>query len=309
MFSDLKRLEIELHSECNRSCFWCTNNYKKRSVEILPKNALLNLCRDLKELNFEKKLTVNDIKTITLNGYSEPMMHIDLLKDRVRGIRSVISKVDITINTNGDFLSIESLDGLLLDQISIMDYDSLGHQYWIEKLKSLKATIIKSTKDRIVAFNKDINKIVVKVNWPDNNLIEDRAGYLRNKNLSSNLFKNRQGKRTKPCFEPVFSPVINSNGNVMPCCEMRSDINKPYIMGNIKDDTFSNIWNYEKNIKLRNIFLSKKVEEYPKECLYCQKERLDPLYTDERFLISQHPTKENTIDKNKVYLNSIRRVK
>ncbi len=52
-----------------------------------------------------------------------------------------------------------------------------------------------------------------------------------------------ESKRKYSCDEPKKFIAIDYNGNVMPCCHMRSDNPKhdPYILGNVKDRTLKSI--------------------------------------------------------------------
>ena len=53
--------------------------------------------------------------------------------------------------------------------------------------------------------------------------------------------------RNKTCFVPWFHSVIQSNGDVIPCCYAPDD----YIMGNVNDDSIEKIWNEERYILFR----------------------------------------------------------
>ena len=83
-----------------------------------------------------------------------------------------------------------------------------------------------------------------------------------------------QKLRTEPCFEPMYFVGIDYTGDVMPCCNLRHDVeeHKQYILGNLKDNTLEEILNSNKAIKFREDAASGDNHKMPSCCLYCLKE-------------------------------------
>jgi len=272
MFRDLMRVEIELFSSCNRSCAWCPNNYIVRECGTMQDKTFSSILQSLKIGNFEYKSSRYEKKVITLNGYSEPMMNIDLLKSRVSEIRDVLPAVEPCINTNGDFLTAENLKGLFLEKVSIMDYDRKSKDYWVKKLESCGCKIIEIEDSKISAIHNNISYLSVELSWIDSIELETRGGVLLKHEESRELFE-KTPVRSEPCYEALYYPVINYNGSVMPCCHMRSDTHSDMVIGNVNSSTLEDLWLSDRWVDLREIFLSKDLSTYPEYCKTCIKSR------------------------------------
>ena len=70
---NLRLIEIELFSFCNRKCKWCPNFYIDRNSNIfyLNKQIFINLVKELKEINYSNY--------ITFSRYNEPLSNIKIL--------------------------------------------------------------------------------------------------------------------------------------------------------------------------------------------------------------------------------------
>lgn len=307
MFRDFKRVEIELHSYCNRKCTWCPNHYVDRPYTILNEEIFLSILNSLKNNNFQDKILIRDYKYISLNGYSEPFSKPDLLVKRINQIREILPSIDVVINTNGDFLTKEVLREVAIQQISIMDYDSKGQDYWVKKFKELGILIVSKKVDRVIGTHRNITKIICKLNWTSNFEIENRGGFLPRKlEGEAPKWRNDRIKRTVTCYEPVMFPVINSDGNVMPCCHMRADIHKEFILGNVYDMPLHEIFKKDKYLKFKDIILSGEIDKYPKECQHCHKYRDNPYSCSKRYELREK-YKGIGLNKNKLSTMAIRR--
>ena len=119
-FGNLKLAEIEIFNYCNRTCEFCPNETidRKSKVIELPEACFLNTLQELKKDNFSGY--------VTFSRYNEPLSQDKLLKKRAKQVREYLPNVTLIFNTNGDFLSKRRLDGLDVDEISVMDYDNKG---------------------------------------------------------------------------------------------------------------------------------------------------------------------------------------
>lgn len=112
MINQIRLVEIELHSECNRTCSFCPNSYIDRKFyKQLDENVFKNLIDELAFNGYNQ--------TISFSRYNEPFMHKELLIERIRYIREKLPGVKLVTNTNGDF----DMNGVDLDEITEMDYD------------------------------------------------------------------------------------------------------------------------------------------------------------------------------------------
>ena len=221
--ANIRLIEIELTSQCNRTCDFCPNSYIDRHSEnkVLNKKVFEKLIKELDKHNYSK--------FISFSRYNEPFMHKDILNERIRYIRMNLPNVVLVSNTNGDF-STALVD---IDQITIMDYDN-------NKKEMLTPSF------RIMRLGE----------------INNRGGALDIK----------QKERDFPCYEPKHFVGIDYTGDVMPCCNLRHDVeeHKPYILGNIKDNSLEEILISKKALMFRGIAASGKqslLEPPCKECL------------------------------------------
>ena len=282
MFTNIRRVEIELHSFCNRQCPWCPNkDINRKFYQELNEEIFIKTIKELKENNFEQASThIINSKIITFNRFSEPMSHIELLKKRIKQARKIIPKVIYSINTNGDFLTKENLKGLNLNQLNIMDYDNMGAERCRKRLMDAEVIILGEENNLIIGTHKNIDKIMYFVDWPENFYLEDRAGILKNDiflNDKKLKWKDDKKIRTEPCIEPRDYISIDYLGNVTPCCHIRSDYkeHEQYVMGNIYISSLKEIYQSYKWSKFRETMLSGDYENYYETCKNCAKYRKD----------------------------------
>lgn len=238
MIKDLKLVEIELFSYCNRKCEWCPNSIIDRFTNnyILNKNILNKIIIELSHNNYSG--------AISFSRYNEPMSHIDLLKDRIDFIKNYLPNVKLISNTNGDFISEENLKQLYIDELTIMDYDCIGLQQCINKLKNANVHIREIKYPYIYGKFDDI-EILYFVDWIKFAKISNRGGILNEYSKNNRTFK---------CEKPKRFIGINYDGTVSPCAEIRNDINinKGYILGSLFDNSIEEILLKEKTIKFLN---------------------------------------------------------
>jgi len=224
--NDLKLVEIELFSYCNRTCGWCPNNFIDRKFNnfVLDENVLENLLIELKEQDYKG--------VISLSRYNEPFSKPKLIEMFLYLKDKYLKDNKVVCNTNGDFDFSQFKDKI---EITEMDYDLNKEEKLDENFRVMRL--------------KNIN---------------NRAGALD---------FNKSYKRNTPCFEPMFFVGINYDGTVSPCCNIRNDIeiHKAYIMGNLKKDSLTNILNYEKNIKFRELVSKGVYDLFPEICKSCNK--------------------------------------
>lgn len=255
MLRNIRLVEIEVHSHCNRKCYWCPNRFIDRSkYEEMDKDLYVKLLRDLKKHNFSG--------TISYSRYNEPMAYPSLFKERVKMAKEILPNVKLVSNTNGDFLLKENLVDLDIDELTVMDYDCIQPKKAMKKLLDAGVSITKVNEEFIYGKVKGTS-IMYYTNWVKKASIEDRGGSLE---------EWSREKRMKPCYEPTYFIGIDYNGNVMPCCHLRSDNTDhgEYILGNLKDSNISEIYYSQRAKKIRdNAYRSD--FDYLKPCKYCQK--------------------------------------
>jgi len=253
---DVRLVEIEIHSYCNRKCEWCPNKFIDRNFkQYLKEEIYINTLKNLRDNKYNG--------VISYSRYNEPMALPELLKERVRQAKHILPNVKLVTNTNGDFLSKENLNGLLIDELTIMDYQCIGLENCLKKLNDVEVNIISIKDNKFIYGIINNTKILYYVNWAKHAKIEDRGG---------SLFEYQDDKRFSSCLEPTHFVGIDYNGNVMPCCHMRSDnkLHEQYILGNIYEQKLSEIYNSNKSQNIR--LYAKICPEKLNPCTYCTKE-------------------------------------
>jgi radical SAM protein with 4Fe4S-binding SPASM domain len=256
-FGNLRIVEIELFNYCNRICDFCPNEFIDRKSKFieLPEGCFLNTLKELKDKDFSGY--------ITFSRYNEPLYNIDVLKKRAKQVRKLLPEVTLIFNTNGDFLSKDKLEGLSVDEISIMDYDHKGIDKCIKWMEVAGIKITETNYPFIKGKFKDID-ILYYVDFVENHkLWNDRGGSRKELSLKE--------RRTEPCLEPDRFIGIDYDGNMMPCCATRSDIeeHKDYILGNINEKNILDIFNSEKAVLFRKNTMEGNFTEDMKPCHYC----------------------------------------
>ena len=211
MIKDVRLVEIEIHSYCNRTCWFCPNSFIDRSHKIEMKEwVYLKILQELKDMEYKG--------VISFSRYNEPLSYMDLFVKRLKQAKEYLPNVKLVTNTNGDFWNEKNRERLvgLIDEITVMDYDT--------------------TKKSIVDYEFKNMRVLEIGGFDDFN---NRAG----------LLDIEGGLRTSPCYEPTYFIGIDYNGSVMPCCNYRSDAHESMILGSVEKNTLSNIYTQGKNIR------------------------------------------------------------
>jgi|10_taG_2_1085330.scaffolds.fasta_scaffold26082_2 hypothetical protein len=233
----LYKLEVEVFSYCNRKCWFCPNSFVDRmsTNNYMPERTYLDLLEELRDHSFRG--------IISYSRYNEPFAD-DIIFTRMEQAKKIIPKVHLHANTNGDYLNKDKLllaEKSGLKSLKIMLYgtsDDPSKQYTREEvLKVLEKTNrrcelkLKTVEDKThkMTWVSQVGKMEVNVVAIDFKISgTDRGG---------TLDSLKREVRTRPCGMPMVDTFIDWNGNVMPCCNVRSDIKEHewYIQGNINE--------------------------------------------------------------------------
>lgn len=290
--SCIKKVYLEIDSFCNRKCDWCFNKYgSRRGHHQMEEDLFLEILHQLNRNNFGYNNKKGENTSITLLGYNEPMSDINLLKRRVNQIKQILpGNIIIETSTNGDYLSNENLKELNLTRLLINDYDNKGMDYWRNRLDNeLKCVIIDQceSSEIIQCIHRYIGLIICQCNWTKNRLIEDKAGVLTKEDVNEDIkWKDDLKERDFACRETEYFITIDHNGNVLPCCHMRADVedHKEFILGNLHNETLNKIYYSKKAANFRKRMLD--VEQFPNPCKYCRKDRLEYV-SDDMILVNE----------------------
>lgn len=244
----LKLIEIEVFSYCNRKCWFCPNSFIDRHSgnTIMPEDMYLNILSQLKEINYNQE--------VTYSRYNEPLAFKDIILKRISQAREYLPDAKLRTNTNGDFVSLEYIYELRdagLNELFIQQYLSNNELYdhlkmkkrMLQKIKSLGVgySIISDIENHRIEYNLNIPGITVHLR-ARNFAIE---GTSRTETVSK---FNSEYVRTKACIQPFNNMYIDYNGYIMVCCNTRSDTpgQEDAIMAHVNDDSLWNIYRNER---------------------------------------------------------------
>lgn len=251
---NLRLVEIELHSYCNRKCKWCPNNYidRKSDCYYLDEALFRRLIKELAENQYEGR--------ISFSRYNEPFYDTENLNNCIKIIKEHLPNVVTVSNTNGDYITREVLGNMLIDELSIMDYDSNNKSVLLDRLTGWGVTNILDYGNYLVGTfgNK---KVLYYCSWNDVAEISDRGG---------NLEQYSKTVRDYPCYEPLYFVGINYDGTVSPCCNIRNDCDnqKLYIIGDLNKQSLADILRSKRYMDfVEKVTKSKYDPSMP--CYYC----------------------------------------
>jgi radical SAM protein with 4Fe4S-binding SPASM domain len=269
-------ISAELTNNCNLHCPECSSG-----------SGLMQRERGFMNLDLFKRV-VKELApylfNINLYFQGEPMLH-PLFFSFVRNCKNTHT----VVSTNGHFLSVENSEEIVRSGISklIISLDGLDQDTYsaYRKNGSIQTVLdslsnIKTAKEKSGSLMKvEIQFLVSRFNEhqiPGVRLLADRVKaslklksmQIINKNDISKWlpldrkfarYKIKNGeyviKNSLPdrCARLWFNPVITWDGNVIPCC---FDKNAEYVMGNLYNDSFREIWDGSKYRIFRKSVLS-----------------------------------------------------
>lgn len=231
MLSQIRLIEIELFSFCNRTCNFCPNHFIDRISDnkILDEKLFVRLIQELKDNKYSG--------VISFSRYCEPFAFRNILEERISYIREQLPDIKLVCNTNGDY----DWEGIDIDELTIMDYD------------------IKLPKEELGLFKRDKKPFLVR---------KMRLGKINNR--AGSLKIRKKFVRDFPCYEPSYFVGIDFNGSVNPCCNIRSDVkeHENYTLGNLSSNTLEEILTSSLATNFRN---KVKSCEFDKVCVSCSK--------------------------------------
>lgn len=231
-------VEVETTSYCNRTCSFCPNSFIDRLSEKLtmPEATWQSILAGLEEVAYDG--------TLVWSRYSEPLSERRIL-DRILEVRRVAPRCRICINSNGDFLDagyLRELEQAGLDRLWVDIYFPDEEVYDLEAARRYHAKFLKridrtcelvasspELTHRIVSERAEIVTHVRNVAAMKALDLSDRGGLIQ---------IARETVRYAPCYAPYKHLVIDWDGSVVICCQLRSDSpsHKKAVVGRIGAD-------------------------------------------------------------------------
>lgn len=220
-------VEISVAGLCNRACVFCPHSDPDYpSVNAFVDPFLIDkLAGELAGIGFKG--------LILFSGFGEPLLDKKIF-DHIATVRRRIPEARIELITNGDALKKKRLRRLFdsgLSTILISVYDGEAEA---EAFKALcKETGLR--KDQYVIRNRYLP--------PEQDFgitLTNRGGMMEN---AENAIPAVKEPLKQPCYYPHYMVVMDYLGDVLLCPH---DWGKKKILGNIRTDTFQDVWMSEK---------------------------------------------------------------
>lgn len=221
--------ESLLHPEFDKMLSYC---YEKGVKAGLSVNSLVM------EKNIARRLidARPNLLFFALDGHDDESFY------EIRGVPNAYGKSKENIL---NFLELKKESGSKIKTvITMIDFpknrDSIDrmYNYW-RKMEGIDGVLLKP----FTNWNGEVEKI--------NSLVSESS-----KSSLINPVKKKRSGRVR-CHSPWLRMSITWDGGVVPCC---NDYDKKYVLGNLKDNSLTEIWNGEKMQQLRKEFISGNVE-------------------------------------------------
>ncbi|MBT6672347.1 MAG: radical SAM protein [Lentimicrobiaceae bacterium] len=213
---------------CNRTCEFCPRVDK----DLYP-NQNLNISLDLcKKINDELK-SLNYKGGLVLSGYSEPMLHPEL----IQVVKILGDSIHLELVTNGDKLTSKIAKELFENGLDIMVVSMYDGPHQIDEFTKI-------FKDANITEN----SYILRDRWYS--VDEDYGVKLTNRAGVATEGNQDIVNMSRPCYYPFYSVMLDWNGDVMLCVQ---DWNKKIKMGNITFSSLLDIWQSSGYKKYRNV--------------------------------------------------------
>lgn len=242
------KVQLELHTFCNRSCPWCFVPYFKRNkLDNLRYMSDDVFFKTLSEIVHNQDLFHQPLE-ISLVRHQEPLYDSKYLQHRVKQLRKYFRehapsfKYKLHMFTNGDYLNDDTvLDCIGVDGVYVNDYDNSGYDGVIEKIKSIKLFKNKKELDLYKLsknnYDTDLNKEYIGfnqfgtyfkfyINSKNNFRLRSKGSFLQKDNPALKGFNWIEDCRKRDYECDILDNILNIeyNGIVMTCCDTIPDV-------------------------------------------------------------------------------------
>ena len=207
---------VELDSFCYRKCGWCPHSFIDRTgpSKYLPEDVYLRMLADLDGWK----------GTLSFGRYNEPFGD-DVFYARLRQARKALPTATLHTNTNGDFLTMDTLDRAVdagLTSLRVMLYVSGAwtafathrrHAALVAWLPGVEWRLPRSSPGRIVVKT-EYRGVAIQARGRD---------FAADGTNRCGLTVTEPYERTAKCLVASTGAYIDYTGAVMPCCNLRSD--------------------------------------------------------------------------------------
>lgn len=214
---NVRMVELEQHSYCNRKCWFCPNKFIDRQfvpAKFLDEDIYTSIIADLAIIDYDQ--------IISFSGNCEPFSQPKFI-DRVVMARTMLPRAFLMTNTNTDFLTTETLCRAAeagLNVIKAQLYFDKDEEYTREatykkmdglKVKLLGIEFIERCGQWFAMVGENLIVHAYSKNW-------HKVGHNR-----CDVPVRKTEIRMHTCFEPVQYFGVDYQGLATPCCNIRPD--------------------------------------------------------------------------------------
>ena len=256
--SSVHFVEFETFSYCNRKCWFCANSFidRKSTNVYLSEEVFAKILRDLSSIEYAG--------TVNLSNYNEPLADRAIV-EHIAAVRKAAPAATISVYSNGDYVNAEYLAELRDAGLNEM-YLSI-HTGDREDLNDTKVERRVSTLSRKIGAEVQFSKYQPGVQYKATVKYPGMSIQMYEPNmktLGSNMGELIKGvqtdfHRTSPCLEPFTHFTVNYNGQVVPCCRIRSDAaaHRNYVICDLHDvDTIFEAYAHARLVEWRRSLAS-----------------------------------------------------
>jgi MoaA/NifB/PqqE/SkfB family radical SAM enzyme len=221
--SYVELIEFETTSYCNRVCSFCPNRQIDRRSEhhSMPEVVWSTILEGLRKVEYDG--------TVVWSRYSEPLSEPRIV-ERIKQVKAAAPRSRVCINTNGDYLDHALLRNLVAAGVARLWVDLYLPDDAPYEASSARAVLHRFL-ERIGARATEIStepELVAKVELEGVEITAHcrNAGSMQAMDLSDRgglVASARRTNRVSPCYAPYKHLVIDWDGSVLPCCQLRSD--------------------------------------------------------------------------------------
>ncbi|HEY2007642.1 MAG TPA: radical SAM protein [Rhizomicrobium sp.] len=218
-------VELENHSYCNRTCWFCPNTFlDRRSSSILMTDEVFDkIISNLAEIDYSEQLE--------WSGYAEHFAEPSFI-DRLLKAKAALPKARLIVFSNGDYLNKEMADAVLSHGIKLhVDiYPAEGDEFNEEKIEIAINKFRKRTELTVVAKDPGARGWgdYAIVNASGKQISSLKVGRYSKENIytragAMDIPKLHTYQRKAACMKPVYHMNVNYDGKGMLCCHTRTD--------------------------------------------------------------------------------------
>ena len=273
---NITSLIIEPTNTCNLRCTFCfVTDGMTRDGGFMDFNIFKKIIDDC-----------TDLEHLCMHNWGEPLLHKDIFRmieyAKNKGVNYVV------MNTNGTLLTDKMINRIVNSKLDIIRFSIDGSAETFKRVRGVELENIEKNikKLKIIKEKKKPELKMGVVFTVEEDTEGDAEEYINHwekivdhVRLQPKLITS---PRTEVCPEPFGKDygklVVLWDGRVIPCCV---DYNANLMIGNIQNDTISNLWKSEKLNILREQHLK---GEFPDTCANCNE--CESNKADKRFFVN-----------------------